>query len=284
MIRLLFITLLVLRSMSLLATDVPQRIITLSGALTEVADALGFGKNIVAVDVTSEFPAYVKQLPKVSRNRSLSVEGLMAYRPDIVLAPEGDISKAIQSQLKAAGIALVNIKQEYSVKGALQFIRAVASALQVPEKGQSLALQTEKEVNAELEKIRQAKRKTPGILFIYARGAGAMSVAGKGSNMDALIQLAGGKNVVQEFSDFKPYSTEAMIRANPDAILLFDFGLSSLGGKNALLKMPGITTTKAGKNKCIIEMDGPLLVNFSVRLATAIRELNRQLVQITPQP
>lgn len=284
MIRLLFITLLVLRSMSLLATDVPQRIITLSGALTEVADALGFGKNIVAVDVTSEFPAYVKQLPKVSRNRSLSVEGLMAYRPDIVLAPEGDISKAIQSQLKAAGIALVNIKQEYSVKGALQFIRAVASALQVPEKGQSLALQTEKEVNAELEKIRQAKRKTPGVLFIYARGAGAMSVAGKGSNMDALIQLAGGKNVVQEFSDFKPYSTEAMIRANPDAILLFDFGLSSLGGKNALLKMPGITTTKAGKNKCIIEMDGPLLVNFSVRLATAIRELNRQLVQITPQP
>jgi iron complex transport system substrate-binding protein len=284
MIRLLFITLLVLRSMSLLATDAPQRIITLSGALTEVADALGFGKNIVAVDVTSEFPAYVKQLPKVSRNRSLSVEGLIAYRPDIVLAPEGDISKAIQSQLKAAGITLVNIKQEYSVKGALQFIRAVASALQVPEKGQSLAQQTEKEVNAELEKIRQAKRKTPGILFIYARGAGAMSVAGKGSNMDALIQLAGGKNVVQEFSDFKPYGTEAMIRANPDAILLFDFGLSSLGGKNALLKMPGITTTKAGKNKCIIEMDGPLLVNFSVRLATAIRELNRQLVQITPQP
>ncbi|NII25938.1 ABC transporter substrate-binding protein [Pseudoflavitalea sp. X16] len=284
MIRFIFITLLVLRSMSLLATDAPQRIITLSGALTEVADALGFGKNIVAVDVTSEFPAYVKQLPKVSRNRSLSVEGLMAYRPDIVLAPEGDISKAIQSQLKAAGITLVNIKQEYSVKGALQFIRTVAAALQVPEKGQSLALQTEKEVNAELEKIRQAKRKTPGVLFIYARGAGAMSVAGKGSNMDALIQLAGGKNVVQEFSDFKPYSTEAMIRANPDAILLFDFGLSSLGGKNALLKMPGITTTKAGKNKCVIEMDGPLLVNFSVRLATAIRELNRQLVQITPQP
>lgn len=284
MIRSLFIILLILRSMSLLAAGTPQRIITLSGALTEVTDALGLGKNIVAVDVTSEFPAYVKQLPKVSRNRSLSVEGLMAYRPDIVLAPEGDISKAIQSQLKTAGITLVNIKQEYSVKGALQFIRAVAAALQVPEKGQSLALQTEKEVNAELEKIRQAKRKTPGVLFIYARGAGAMSVAGKGSNMDALIQLAGGKNVVQEFSDFKPYSTEAMIRANPDAILLFDFGLSSLGGKNALLKMPGVTTTKAGKNKCVIEMDGPLLVNFSVRLATAIRELNRQLVQVTTQP
>ena len=281
MIRFILITLLTIYSLPLLATDSPQRIITLSGALTEVVDALGFGKNIVAVDVTSEFPAYVKQLPKVSRNRSLSVEGLMAYRPDIVLAPEGDISKAIQSQLKAAGIKLVNIKQEYSVKGALQFIHAVAVALQVPEKGQSLSIQTEKDINAELEKIRQAKRKAPGVLFIYARGAGAMSVAGKGSNMDALIQLAGGKNVVQEFSDFKPYNTEAMIKANPDVILMFDFGLGSLGGKNALLKMPGINATNAGRNKCVIEMDGPLLINFSVRLATAIRELNRQLVQVT---
>lgn len=283
MIRPILLILLAFYSLPVPAADGPQRIITLSGALTEVVDALGFGKNIVAVDVTSEFPAYVQQLPKVSRNRSLSVEGLMAYRPDIVLAPEGDVPKSIQSQLKAAGIKLVNIKQEFSVKGTVKFIQAVAAALQVPEKGRALALQTEKDINAELEKIRQAKRKTPGVLFIYARGAGAMSVAGKGSNMDALIQLAGGKNVVQEFSDYKPYSTEALIKANPDVILLFDFGLSSLGGKNALLKMPGIMATHAGKNKCIIEMDGPLLVNFSVRLATAIRELHRQLVQTIPQ-
>ena len=32
-----------------------------------------------------------------------------------------------------------------------------------------------------------------------------MMVAGKGSNMDAIIQLAGGCNAVQEFTQFKPY-------------------------------------------------------------------------------
>jgi iron complex transport system substrate-binding protein len=279
MIRLVLFSLLLFPGGSLWAADPPQRIITLSGALTEVTDALGLGKNIVAVDVTSEYPAYVHQLPKVSRNRALSAEGIMAFRPDIVLAPEGHITKAIQSQLKAAGITLVNIRQEFSVKGALQFIRTVATALHMEQKGQALATQVETDVNKELTRIKQANKKAPGVLFIYARGAGAMSVSGKGSNMDAIIQLAGARNVVQEFSDFKPYSTEALIKANPDIILLFDFGLSSLGGKNTLLKMPGITATKAGKNKAILEMDGPLLVNFSVRLPEAIRQLNQQLLQ-----
>lgn len=281
MTRLSLLILFIVTYIPVWATDTPQRIITLSGAITEVTDALGLGKNIVAVDVTSEYPAYIKQLPKVSRNRALSVEGIMAFRPHMVLAPEGHISKGMQSQLKAAGITLVNIRQEYSVKGALQFIRAVAAALHQQQKGQALAVQVEAGVNKELARIKQANKKGPGVLFIYARGTGAMSVAGKGSNMDAIIQLAGARNVVHEFSDFKPYSTEALIKANPDVILLFDFGLSSLGGANALLKMPGITATNAGRNKAVIQMDGPLLVNFSVRLPEAIRQLNQQLLQAT---
>lgn len=105
-----------------------------------------------------------------------------------------------------------------------------------------------------------------------------MSVAGKGSSLDAIISLAGGRNAVQEFNDFKPYITESLVKANPDVILLFDFGLSSLGGTSAVLKMPGMALTNAGKNKRIVQMDGQLLINFSVRLADAIRSLNKLLI------
>lgn len=107
-----------------------------------------------------------------------------------------------------------------------------------------------------------------------------MSVAGKGSSLDAMITLAGAKNAVQEFADFKPYTTEALVKANPDVILLFDFGLSSLGGKEAVLKMPGMRLTEAGKNKRILEMSPTLLVNFSTRLPEAVLELNKELHQI----
>jgi len=255
---------------------IPKRIITLSAALTETADALGFGKNIVAVDVTSMYPAFVNKLPKVSNNRSVSAEGLIAFAPDLVLAPEGSVSKEIQYQLKSAGIRFVGIKQEYSVAGALMFIRTVAAALQSAPKGEILAKQTEIKIKQSLATIKTAG-KIPKVLFIYARGTGTMLVAGKKTSMDAIITLSGGKNAVQEFNEFKPYTTEALIKANPDVILMFEFGYNSLGGINSILKMPGVGQTTAGKNKKIVQMDADLLVNFSVRLDQAITALNNKI-------
>ncbi|QEM10677.1 hemin ABC transporter substrate-binding protein [Mucilaginibacter rubeus] len=255
---------------------IPKRIITLSGALTETVDALGFGKSIVAVDVTSIYPAYITSLPKVSKNRTVSAEGLISFKPDLVLAPEGSVSKEIAYQLQSAGINLVNIKQDYSVSGSIAFIKAVAAALQVPAKGEALAKQTQAKVDKALAAVKQSTR-TPKVLFIYARGTGVMLVAGQHTNIDAIIALAGGKNAAQGFDNFKPYTTESLIEANPDVILMFDFGLSSLGGADAVLKMPGVAQTNAGKNKKIVQMDGELLINFSVRLDQAIATLNKNL-------
>lgn len=273
MIKALPTFLLVLLSYLTSSATAPKRIITLGAALTETVDALGFGNQIVAVDVTSIYPAYVAKLPKVSQNRVLSAEGIISFSPDLVIAPEGDVSKAIAYQLKSAGIKLISIKQEYTVKGASAFIRSVAAALDAAQKGEALVKQMESGMAQSLDLVKK-NPKHPSVLFIYARGTGVMMVAGKNTNMDAMITLSGGKNAARGFSNFKPYTTEALVNANPDIILMFDFGFKSLGGINSILKMPGVNLTNAGKNKRIIQMDAELMVNFSVRLPQAIKELN----------
>ncbi|WP_316841932.1 hemin ABC transporter substrate-binding protein [Pedobacter gandavensis] len=250
-----------------------KRIITLSGAITETVDALGLGNQIVAVDVTSIYPAYAAKLPRVSQNRVLSAEGIISFSPDLVIAPEGDISKAIAYQLKSAGIKVVSIKQEFSVAGATKFIRAVAAAVGQSPKGEVVVKQLSSNLQQTLAEISK-NPKHPKVLFVYARGTGVMMVAGKSTNMDAIISLAGGKNAAQGFSNYKPYTTEALVNANPDLILMFDFGYKSLGGINSILKMPGVSLTNAGKNKRIVQMDGELLTGFTVRLPQAIKELN----------
>lgn len=266
---------LILLPLVLLVDAAPKRIITLNSALTETVFALGFGSSIVATDVTSESPAAAAKLPNVSKNRSVSSEGLLRYRPDIVLAIEGEVPRAVIQQLGTTGVKFVAIRQQFSSKGALNFIQDVANALGEEDRGKTLVNTTQKALQeVELSIKKQPFTKAPTVLFIYARGTGTMSVAGKGSSIDEIIKLAGAQNAVQEFADFKPYTTEALVGANPDIILMFDFGLSSLGGKEAMLKLPGVRLTNAGKNKRIIQMNGPLLINFSNRLPEAIRELN----------
>lgn len=269
-----FICMMLLLSLTFSAhAAAPKRIITLSGPLTETVDALGMGAQIVAVDVTSIYPAYINKVPKVSKDRAISAEGIISFSPDLVLTPENMISKAIQYQLASAGIKVIVIKQEYSPKGALSFIRAVAAALGTVQKGEELAKQTSTTVEQALAAVKK-NPKSPKVMFLYARGTGVMMVAGKETSLDAIIRLAGGKNAAQGFSKFKPYTTEALVNANPDIILMFDFGFKSLGGINSILKMPGVSLTNAGKNKRIVEMDGELLTNFSVRLGQAISQLN----------
>lgn len=254
-----------------------KRIITLSSAISETVNALGYGKNILATDVTSVSPEEINRLPKVSRNRSFSVESITAYRPDLILVPEGDFSKENLYQFKSLGIRVVTIRQEFSIQGATKFIRQIAAAIGDKARGEQLAQKTESNINTTLSQLKKGS-KSPKVLFIYARGVGTMNVAGKGSSIDEIIKLAGGKNAIQEFSDFKPYTTEALIKSNPDVILMFDFGLSSLGGRAAFLDLPGVSYTNAGKNKKIVEMNGPLLINFSNRLPEAIKALNNRIL------
>lgn len=263
-----------------------QRIITLHSAITETVYALGLGSSMVATDVTSVSPKAAADLPRVSKNRSVSAEGLLAFKPTVVLAMEGEVPPAVAQHLRKSGIRFVPLRQEYSLKGASKFIQDIADALDVSAMGKTVVERTKISLERTLDMVREETkgRQVPKVLFIYARGTGTMSVAGKGSSLDAIISLAGGKNAVQEFTDFKPYTTEALVQANPDIILLFDFGASSLGGKDAILKLPGVRITEAGKHGRILAMNGPLLINFSTRLPEAIMQLHREFEKMMDPP
>ena len=258
------------------------RVITLSSSITETVYALGLGKSVVATDVTSVSPKAAAALPRVSKNRSISAEGILAFKPTLVLAIEGEVSTAVVQQIRKSGIKFVALKQEYTVKGTFKFIQDIADALGQTAEGKVVVERTRLSLGRTLEVIVNEGKGSPKpkILFIYARGTGTMSVAGKGSSLDAMIELAGAKNAVQEFSDFKPYTTESLVDANPDIILMFDFGVSSIGGKEAMLKLPGVRITEAGKYKRILVMNPSLLVNFSTRLPEAVMELHKGIVDM----
>ncbi|KIO74765.1 ABC transporter substrate-binding protein [Pedobacter lusitanus] len=244
------------------------KIVSLSGAISEVLAGAGLEKNIAGTDITSNYPEALKVKPKVGHNRNINAEGILALRPDLIIGLKKDFNPALTAQFKTAGVKLLLVDQEYSVKGTKQLIRTLTDSLHVSAKGDSLI----SIVDTELAKVKPATHK-PKVLFIYARGAGTIMVGGTGTQVETAISLAGGQNAVTEFADYKPLTAEALVKANPDIILLFDSGLQSLGGPEGVAKIQGIKETNAGKNKKIISMDGELLGSFGPRLGIAIQEL-----------
>ncbi|WP_257668687.1 heme/hemin ABC transporter substrate-binding protein [Parapedobacter tibetensis] len=248
------------------------KIVSTNGTLSEILVELGFEDNIVGVDVASTYPASLKEKPKIGHNRDIASEGVLALGPDLVLGIANVVKPEVVEQIRAAGVKMVLFEHEYSVEGAKQLIKAVADSLGQSAKGDSILTALDADLVVADSMIEQIENK-PKVLFIYARGTGTMMVAGQRTQLDKMIELAGGVNAVQGFDDFKPLTAEALIAANPDVILLFDSGLSSLGGIDGLLEVQGIDLTNAGKNRKVVEMDGQFLTGFGPRLGKAVLEL-----------
>lgn len=252
-----------------------SRIVSINGTVSEILVDLGLEDQIVGVDVASTYPARLQEKPKVGHSRQLTAEGVLALNPDLVVATTNDLKPEVKEQIENAGARVLTFDHDYSINGAKGLIRALADSVKKPVKGDSIIMALENDLS-KVDSMDFPEPK-PSVLFIYARGAGTMMVAGEGTQVEKIIELAGGENAVNGFSDFKPLTAEALVAANPDVILLFDSGLSSLGGVDMLLEMPGVKETNAGRNKNIVEMDGQLLTGFSQRLGKAILELSEKI-------
>lgn len=255
-----------------LAIQAQQRIVSLNGAISEILCALGAESQIVGVDVTSNYPEVLKSKTKVGHNRNISAEGVLSLQPTMVISFDNQLNPQLLDQLKAAKVKTVILKQVLSVQGTRNLIGEVANAIGAAPKATALQQTFDKQMAAIKTTTLHKK-----VLFIYARGAGAMQVSGTNTSIDKMITLAGGTNAIADFADFKPLSAEALVAANPDVILMFDSGLGSVGGADGLQKVPGVAQTNAGKNKKVISMDGELLSGFSIRLPQAIQELYNKL-------
>ncbi len=249
-----------------------HRIISLSGSITEILAELGFQKQIIGVDVTSTYPQDIKQQAKdLGHVNGLSIENIIALQPTLVLASE-NLKPELINSLKGAKIQVKIITKEESISGTKKFIKDVAQAIGDDSAYVKLVEQIDTDANG----LQQFETK-PKVLFIYARGAGTLMVAGKNTPMEKMIAIAGGENAVNDFEDYKPLTSESLIQTNPDYILLFEKGLESLGGIDGLLEIQGISQTNAGKNRKVITMDGALLSGFGPRVGKAAKELNELL-------
>lgn len=252
----------------------PERIITIGGALTEIVYELEAQDLLVGNDTTSYYPAEAEKLPKVGYQRALSAEGILSLNPDLVILTEEAGPPPVLKQLESAGISLLKLKEGRSLKDVKQSISAIGKALHRAEKAETLI----KQINAESEKLADIikKRSSPKkAMFILQHGGGAPMVAGTETAADSIIALSGAKNVVKDYEGYKPLTPEAAVSLKPDVILITTQGLEQAGGKEGLLKSPGVSLTPAAKNGHIIAMDSLLILGFGPRTIEAALELNR---------
>lgn len=261
--------------------ETAERIVSLSGTLTELLYDLGFEDQLVGVDVTSTYPPAVNTVPKLGHVNKLNVEALLELRPTLIFVDADRSETPALITLTAAGIKVVAVPSEPTLDNAARAAKVLGKHLQLSaEKVADYAAGIKIDSEVLAETLAGAVGDKPRVLFIYARGAKQLMVAGADTEAAAMIELAGGQNAITSFTDFKPLTPEALVEAAPEVILMFESGLKSLDGKAGLANVPGIGQTPAFKNDRIVAMDGHYLLGFGPRAARAANDLAQALYPV----
>ncbi|QXJ22333.1 ABC transporter substrate-binding protein [Actinomadura graeca] len=247
--------------------------VNLYGSLAEIVHGLGLGGRLVGRDVSTTFPA-ARRLPLVTaQGHDLSAEAILKLDPSVVITDRSIGPPEVLAQLRRSGIPVVLVDDEETLTAIGPHITAVAAALGVPAAGRELAARVDREIRAA---ARPASGDRPKVAFLYVRGnAGVYLVGGKGAGPDAMIEAAGGADAGSALglSGFRPLTSEGMINAAPDVLLVLSAGLRSVGGVDGLLRLPGVAQTPAGRNRRIVDVDDGTLLSFGSRTAETIGAL-----------
>ena len=266
-----------LASLQATAADLPQRWVSAGGALSEWVSALGGESKLVGVDTTSQHPQSLKKLPSIGYQRSLSAEGILSLRPDILIGTEEMGPPPVIAQVKNAKVHVELFSAqpdlptlEKNITHLGQLLGAQAQAAQLLESYQQ-QLTAQKARVAEL----QTKHKAPGVLVLIGHAGGKPLIAGKDTAADWLLQRAGGHNLATH-TGYKPFSVESLAGLDPEVLVFADRALSGEAAKAALFKEnPILNSSRAAKAGRVLELDPTLLVGgLGPRLPAALKNLS----------
>ncbi|MBB5073575.1 iron complex transport system substrate-binding protein [Bartonella callosciuri] len=247
------------------------RIVSIGGSLTEIVYALGAQDQLAARDSTSVYPQEALKLPVLGYMRALSPEGVLSLAPEGILLVEGSGPASTIDILKKTSIPIVIVPENYSRESVIEKIRIVGKAIHREAQAAALIKKLSRDFldnDTLLAKVTKPKR----VLFVLSVQNGRIMASGTGTAADGMIKLSGGINVITDYKGYKLLNGEALLKSNPDVILLVKHGKGS-SNLEKILAIPAVQATNAAKNHAIKQMDAMYLLGFGPRTASASREL-----------
>ncbi|MFV1960324.1 MAG: hemin ABC transporter substrate-binding protein [Acidimicrobiia bacterium] len=259
-----------------------SRIVSLNGDLTEIIFELGLGENVVAVDVTTTYPADAAAMndqgQTVGFAQQLAAEAVLRFDPTLVIGDQQVAPPEVIEQLRGAGVPVVILETQTTLDGVETKISQVAEILGVPAEGADLAERVMAEINA-AQDLAESDDSDPTVAFVYVRGPQVVFLFGAGMATQAMIEGAGAIDAGVEAGVFgpAPLTPEALVAAAPAVIVLPEAGLAALGGIEAFLQLPGVAETPAAMNNAFLAYDEAYFFNLGPRAGQALDEFVRDL-------
>lgn len=255
----------------------PSRIISLSPSATEDLYAVGAGKQVVAVDSYSTYPASAPRT-KLS-GFTPNVEAIAKYRPDLVLI-SNDMNHIV-AQLGKLRIPVLVEPAAANLNGVYAEIGQIAQATGHADAAKRVISRLRRQVTAI---VRSVPRPSTA-LTVYHELDQTYYSATSHTFIGQMYTLLGLQNIADKAgssSDYPQLSAEYIVASNPDLIVLADTVCCGQT-RTTVAARPGWSTIAAVKTGEVVQVNdsiasewGPRIVLFLKAVASAVKTLEGQ--------
>jgi iron complex transport system substrate-binding protein len=260
-----------------------QRIVSLAPSVTEMLFYSGLGDRVVGRSSYCNYPPAATKLPTVGGFTDTSLEKIVALKPDLVVAYQGN-SLELVTQLRALKIPVVALPEATDLDSVLQQMYVLSfvtydshatGALRLARANPAL-----KQWSARLKKLDRPNPTHRPTVFYGMPGEVTYSAA-PGSFIDDLITRAGGRNIVPKGKERWPQvGAEFILAAQPDWLLVStpctghtEIGKASADIRTQLAKDPVWSKLKAVQQNHIVVINADVLLRPGPRILDALDQL-----------
>ena len=266
----------------------PQRYVVISPIYNEIIWALGAQDEVVGVDLSTTYPPDVKNKQTVGYHRALSAEGILSLHPTAVIHDNNIGPPQVVQQLQQLNIPMKTFTAKNTdFDDTKALIREIGAYFHKEARAEELCKTLDEQKAASLEKVKQYTDHPRVAVIHFGRASNVYMVVGKGGGGDGggvskMIEYAGGEMAGDNSGRGmqRMESPEILAQANPDVILMTDYGYDRLNGSMDQIKaLPGVATSNAAKNGRIYRIEENVLNYFGPRSGENIEKVARTIHQ-----
>jgi iron complex transport system substrate-binding protein len=183
--------------------------------MTEDLFAVGAGGSVVGVSSYTDYPPQAKRLPVIASFASIAAERVVALHADLAIGivPQDRLA----GDLRRAGIPVLLLKDD-SYDDIFRNLIAVGTTTGHRAQAAALVARLHARTSALVRTVKPRARKLS--VFVVLGNAPVFTV-GKGSYIENLIELAGGRNAASDVNaPYARYSAEALVARQPDVLVV----------------------------------------------------------------
>ena len=191
--------------------EIPERVISLSPALTEILFALELDEKIVGTTNYCDYPEEALHTPKVGDFSSPNLELIVDSEPDLIFVAAG-IQMELIDRFEELGLKVICL-DAHTIDDVIHNINFIGEIMGTEEKAMEITEDIAK-------RVEDVKNKVSGLekpVVFFEVWDEPLTSAGPGTFINNLVELAGGKNMTGDATTYYPQiDFEIVVDQDPD--------------------------------------------------------------------